>query len=83
MSNNVHLESRLEGSAGAALLRCCCAGESLFMSHFSLVPGQVGHPSSPLQLQYKPAGCPQISCLVPARAATGLSDVCNIAGPEG
>lgn len=41
MSNNVDLDARVEGSAGAALLRCCCAGESLFMSHFTLKPGEV------------------------------------------
>jgi hypothetical protein len=39
MSNNIDLEAKIEGSAGDACLRCCCAGESLFMSHFSLKPG--------------------------------------------
>jgi hypothetical protein len=41
MSNNIDIEAKVEGSAGDALLRCCCAGESLFMSHFSLKPGMV------------------------------------------
>ena len=41
MSNNVDLEAKVEGSAADACLRCCCAGESLFMSHFSLKPGMV------------------------------------------
>lgn len=41
MSNNIDLDVKVEGSAGAALVRCCFAGESLFMSHFSLKPGMV------------------------------------------
>jgi uncharacterized protein (AIM24 family) len=41
MSNNVDIEAKIEGSTGDALLRCCCAGESLFMTHFSLKPGMV------------------------------------------
>ena len=41
MSNNVDLEARIEGGAGDACLRCCCAGESLFMSHFTLKAGMV------------------------------------------
>ena len=41
MSNNVDLEAKVEGSAADACLRCCCAGESLFMSHFCLKPGMV------------------------------------------
>jgi Mitochondrial biogenesis AIM24 len=36
MSSNVHLDAKLEGSIGAALFRSCCAGEGMFMSHFSL-----------------------------------------------
>ena len=41
MSNNIDLDAKVEGSAGDAFVRCCCAGESLFVSHFSLKPGMV------------------------------------------
>ena len=41
MSNNVDLEAKIEGFSGDAFVRCCCAGESLFMSHFTLKPGMV------------------------------------------
>eukprot|EP00892_Ulva_mutabilis_P005027 jgi/Ulvmu1/2897/UM146_0039.1 len=39
MSSGVDVEAKLEGGAGAAAFRSCCAGESLFMSHFKLKPG--------------------------------------------
>ncbi|GIL55716.1 hypothetical protein Vafri_11255 [Volvox africanus] len=39
MSDNVDLDTRLEGGFGSSLLRCCCAGGSMFFSHFSLTPG--------------------------------------------
>lgn len=42
MSNNVNLSAKIEGSAAMACFRSCCAGEDLFMSHFSLTQN-MGH----------------------------------------
>ena len=42
MSANVDLTASLEGGAGAACLRSCCAGESAFFSHFFLREGSSG-----------------------------------------
>ncbi|GLC36127.1 hypothetical protein PLESTB_001377500 [Pleodorina starrii] len=39
MSDNVDLDTQLEGGFGSSLLRCCCAGGSMFFSHFTLMPG--------------------------------------------
>jgi hypothetical protein len=41
MSNNVNLNARLEGSVASAIFRSCCAGEGMFMSHFSLLQVRV------------------------------------------
>ena len=41
MSSNVDLAAKIEGPSGDALVRCFCAGEPLFMSHFTLKPGMV------------------------------------------
>ena len=38
MSDNVSLSAKIEGSMAMACFRSCCAGEDLFMSHFSLTP---------------------------------------------
>lgn len=35
MSENVDLDTRLEGGLGSSLLRCCCAGGSMFFCHFT------------------------------------------------
>jgi hypothetical protein len=42
MSDNVHLEAKMDGGLGLACLRSCCAGEGLFLSHCTLKPGMVG-----------------------------------------
>lgn len=42
MSENIDLDTRLEGGLGSSLLRCCCAGGSLFFTHFQLLPGLGG-----------------------------------------
>ncbi|PNH09983.1 hypothetical protein TSOC_003320 [Tetrabaena socialis] len=42
MSGNVDIDTRLEGGLGLSLLRCCCAGGSMFFSHYSLLPGLGG-----------------------------------------
>ncbi|KXZ49971.1 hypothetical protein GPECTOR_18g128 [Gonium pectorale] len=39
MSDNVDIDTRLEGGLGSSLLRCCCAGGSMFFSHYTLLPG--------------------------------------------
>ena len=39
MTNNLTVKAKMEGSVGGALLRCCCTGESFFMTHFSVPPG--------------------------------------------
>lgn len=41
MSTNVHMEAKLEGTATEALTRCCCSGESMFLTYYSLKPGEV------------------------------------------
>ena len=41
MSTNVHMDARLEGTASEALARCCCSGESMFLTYYSLKPGEV------------------------------------------
>lgn len=41
MSTNVHMEARLEGTTAEALTRCCCSGESMFLTYYSLKPGEV------------------------------------------
>ena len=61
MSNNVDLEAKIEGSTGDALLRCCCAGESLFMSHFSLKPGMVRTTCSHVNVLLKPTCIPLLA----------------------
>ncbi|KAG2489730.1 hypothetical protein HYH03_011837 [Edaphochlamys debaryana] len=40
MSHNVEIDTKLEGGVGGSLLACCCAGRSLFLSHYKLLPGQ-------------------------------------------
>mmetsp|Transcript_3741 Transcript_3741/g.8037 ORF Transcript_3741/g.8037 Transcript_3741/m.8037 type:complete len:270 (-) Transcript_3741:619-1428(-) len=41
MSNNVLIDTSLEGGLGASCLRCCCAGGSMFLSHYMLASGTV------------------------------------------
>jgi hypothetical protein len=33
------IQIRMEGGLGSSLLRCCCAGASMFFSHYTLLPG--------------------------------------------
>lgn len=33
-TRSIDLDTRLEGGIGSSLLRCCCAGGSLFFTHF-------------------------------------------------
>ncbi|KAG2422893.1 hypothetical protein HXX76_015721 [Chlamydomonas incerta] len=40
MSGNVDIDTIMEGGLGSSLLRCCCAGGSMFFSHYSIKPGQ-------------------------------------------
>lgn len=40
MSNNLNVEAKVEGGVGSALMRCCCTGESFFMTHFTIPPGK-------------------------------------------
>ncbi|PNW87270.1 hypothetical protein CHLRE_02g115850v5 [Chlamydomonas reinhardtii] len=40
MSGNVDIDTKMEGGLGSSLLRCCCAGGSMFFSHYSIKPGQ-------------------------------------------
>eukprot|EP00892_Ulva_mutabilis_P005025 jgi/Ulvmu1/2895/UM146_0037.1 len=42
MSDGLNIKARLEGGAGCAMFRSCCAGESLFMSHFTIKPDTGG-----------------------------------------
>mgnify|MGYP001807661707 FL=1 len=35
MSGNVDIDTKMEGGLGSSLLRCCCAGGSMFFSHYS------------------------------------------------
>lgn len=46
MSTNVHMEAKMEGSAAEAFTRCCCLGESMYLTYYSLKPGEVWRPST-------------------------------------
>lgn len=50
MSTNVHMHSKMEGTAMQALTRCCCSGESMFLTYYTLKPGEV---RTPLDLPYQ------------------------------
>lgn len=34
MSANVDIDAKMEGGLGTGLLRCCCAGTSIFFNHY-------------------------------------------------
>lgn len=39
ISHNVDIDVHMEGGIGSSLLRCCCAGQSAFFSHYRLKDG--------------------------------------------